>query len=91
MLSFDRCKQWVVMCKRQDLERKGTGYLYNNCRLCSAHFEPDSYESVQKRIMLKSDAVPTIFVPKVLLDPKPSTSKMVQIEGLSLRSAITNA
>lgn len=55
-----RSKKWVVNCRRQDLDKKDPKYLYNNCKICSEHFE-DSMFSGHLKNRLKDNAVPTLF------------------------------
>ena len=55
-----RSKEWVNLCRREDLRDKTPKYLYNNCKLCSTHFEDCMfYNDLRNR--LKSDAKPTLF------------------------------
>ena len=52
-----RSKKWVVNCRREDLDKKDPKYLYNNCKICSEHFE-DSMFSGHLKNRLKNNAVP---------------------------------
>ena len=59
-LSIFRAKEWVVLTRRQDLLKKPAKYLYQNCKLCSEHFEECMFSNVAKT-RLKRDAKPTLF------------------------------
>ncbi|XP_047142632.1 52 kDa repressor of the inhibitor of the protein kinase-like [Hydra vulgaris] len=57
-----RCKQWVINCRRKDLDKKDFVLLNKNFYLCSNHFENTMYYSTNnngKRLL--QSAVPTIF------------------------------
>ena len=55
-----RSKEWVILCRRQDLMDKSPEYLNSNCKLCSNHFEDCMcYNYLRNRS--KSDAKPTLF------------------------------
>ena len=59
-MMYYRSKEWVNLCRRADLIDKTPKYLYNNCKLCSDHFEDCMfYNDLRNR--LKSDAKPTRF------------------------------
>lgn len=61
-LDSERCKQWLEKCQRQDLIDKPAEQLYKYVRICGKHFEPTSIDSeVQSGVVLKDDAVPTVF------------------------------
>ena len=72
LVPISRSKRWVINCRRQDLEKKDARYLYNNCRICSNHFEDSMFRGSLKN-RLKEDAVPTIF--SVPNPPKSTGSK----------------
>ena len=55
-----RSKEWVLLSRRQDLMDKTPQYLYNNCKLCSNHFEDCIFYNYLRN-RLKSDAKPTLF------------------------------
>ncbi|XP_066955579.1 uncharacterized protein [Macrobrachium rosenbergii] len=57
----DRCRQWIVKCCRPDLEVKSTKYLYNNCRICSEHFEDSQFMNAILKSKLLRNASPTLF------------------------------
>ncbi|CAL9685940.1 unnamed protein product [Knipowitschia caucasica] len=56
-LDSERCQQWVEKCQREDLLQKPAEQLYKYERICGKHFEP----SVLENVVLKDDAIPTIF------------------------------
>lgn len=56
----ERCKKWVINCRREDLLRKDIIYLHTNVRLCSNHFELTQFMN-EKRNSLVWNAIPTIF------------------------------
>jgi THAP domain len=59
-----RCKIWLVNCRRADLDKffkSNPNYLYNNCRLCSDHFEHSQFVDPVLKRRLTASAVPTIF------------------------------
>lgn len=61
-LDSERCKQWLEKCKRQDLIDKPAEQLYKYERVCGKHFEPSAIDNQsQSGIVLKDEAVPTIF------------------------------
>uniref|UniRef100_A0A8C6TMY5 THAP domain containing 12a n=1 Tax=Neogobius melanostomus TaxID=47308 RepID=A0A8C6TMY5_9GOBI len=61
-LDSERCKQWLEKCQRQDLIDKPPEQLYKYERVCGKHFEPSTMDSeTQAGVVLKDDAVPTIF------------------------------
>ncbi|XP_071477282.1 uncharacterized protein [Diadema antillarum] len=65
-----RCARWVQNTRRKDLLGKSPLYLYNNCRLCSKHFEDGQILCTGRLVW---NAVPTKFdVPN---PPKPITPK----------------
>ena len=67
---YYRSKEWVNLCRRADLMDKTSKYLYNNCKLCSNHFEECMfYNDLRNR--LKSDAKPTLFE---IPNPPPAVS-----------------
>ena len=53
-------KEWVVSCRREDLLKKDSSYLYNNCRICGEHFEDIMFANNLKN-RLVPDAKPTLF------------------------------
>ncbi|XP_072302822.1 THAP domain containing 12a [Eucyclogobius newberryi] len=59
-LDAERCKLWLDKCQREDLIDKPEEQLYKYERLCGKHFEPSAFDSAQG-VVLKQDAVPTIF------------------------------
>lgn len=55
---------WLVNCRRADLDKffkSNPMYLYDNCRLCSDHFENSQFLDPLLKHRLISSAVPTIF------------------------------
>ena len=69
-MMYCRSKEWVNLCRRADLMDKTPKYLYNNCKLCSNHFEDCMfYNALRNR--LKSDAKPTLFE---IPNPPPTVS-----------------
>ena len=60
MLKLFRCKEWVILCRRQDLINKTSEYLYKNCKLCAQHFE-DAMFTNHLKYRLNAQAKPTIF------------------------------
>ncbi|CAB4032325.1 THAP domain-containing [Paramuricea clavata] len=67
-----RSKEWVNLCRRLDLMDKTKKYWYNNCKLCSDHFEDCMfYNDLRNR--LKSDAKPTLFE---IPNPPPTISSI---------------
>lgn len=61
-LDSERCKQWLEKCQRQDLIDKPAEQLYKYERVCGKHFEPAAIDNeTQAGVVLKDDAVPTIF------------------------------
>jgi THAP domain len=55
---------WLINCRRADLDeffKRQPTYLYDNCRLCSNHFEDSQFVNPATRNQLKSCAIPTIF------------------------------
>lgn len=61
-LDSERCKQWLEKCQRQDLIDKPAEQLYKYERICGKHFEPTAIDSeAQAAVVLKDDAVPTVF------------------------------
>jgi len=70
----DRCKQSLIKCRCKHLDdvfKKDSLYLYENCRLCANHFENSQFRN-EKRNGLKRTAVPTLFAvphPPKTLDP----------------------
>lgn len=55
-----RSTQWLLNCERHDLLGKDANYLYNNCKLCAAHFTPSCFRNMS-RTRLHEHAIPTIF------------------------------
>ncbi|XP_030648094.1 uncharacterized protein LOC115828279 [Chanos chanos] len=58
----DRCKQWLLNCRRPDLANKTPEELHSNYRLCAKHFDPSlicKHNTLNS--VLKEGAVPTIF------------------------------
>ncbi|XP_039287826.1 52 kDa repressor of the inhibitor of the protein kinase-like [Nilaparvata lugens] len=63
----ERARIWVANSGREDLEGKDANYLYENCKLCSLHFQKNMFANFMKN-RLKEDAVPTLFnLPKSVL------------------------
>ncbi|KAK7925406.1 hypothetical protein WMY93_007716 [Mugilogobius chulae] len=61
-LESERCKQWLDKCQREDLNDKPADQLYKYERLCGKHFQPSAFvDSEGQSVVLKDDAVPTIF------------------------------
>ncbi|KAJ0004238.1 hypothetical protein NQD34_010452 [Periophthalmus magnuspinnatus] len=60
-LDSERCKQWLEKCQREDLIDKPAEQLYKYERLCGKHFQPSAIDSEGQGIVLKDDAIPTIF------------------------------
>ncbi|KAG8225334.1 hypothetical protein J437_LFUL005348 [Ladona fulva] len=58
--SPSRSRKWVIATRRQDLLGKSSAYLYNNCRICSNHFEDVMFLNNMKN-RLHSHAVPKLF------------------------------
>ena len=59
-LNKNRSKEWVVSCRRKDLLKKDSSYLYNNCKICGEHFEDIMFANNLKN-RLVPDAKPTLF------------------------------
>ena len=58
---FFSLKLWVKNAKRLDLQNQSSEYSYNNCKLCSIHFEPSMLlPSNSSVVHLKNDAVPSM-------------------------------
>ncbi|GFO07102.1 52 kda repressor of the inhibitor of the protein kinase [Plakobranchus ocellatus] len=58
----ERCKKWLINCRRQDLLCKSPRELYTSNVLCAIHFEDSEYTDPHRRNRLKPlKAVPTIF------------------------------
>ena len=55
-----RSKEWVVLCRREDLMSKDAEYLYKNCRMCAEHFEDMMFANDLKN-RLSPEAKPTLF------------------------------
>ena len=74
-MCVNRCKQWLVNCRRKDLDdvfKRDPLYLYTNCRLCAYHFESSQFVDSFERNRLIRNAVPTLFDvprPPKRLDP----------------------
>lgn len=60
-LDKERCKIWLEKCQRQDLIDKPIEHLFRYERLCGKHFQPSALDSEAQGVVLKDDAVPTIF------------------------------
>lgn len=58
---FGRCRRWVQNCRREDLLKADSTYLYNNCRMCDLHFTTSQFMNAETRDQLIKTAVPTIF------------------------------
>ena len=58
--SNSRSKEWVVLCRREDLMSKDGDYLYKNCKMCAEHFE-DMMFANDLRNRLTPEAKPTLF------------------------------
>ena len=61
LMIIHRCRKWVQNCRRADLLGKSAQYLYNNCLLCSDHFEDGQFMNSQIKNSLVWNAVPTLF------------------------------
>ena len=90
MLSLlcDRCKRWVLNCRRADLIGYSSEYLTKNCRLCDKHFEQNQFVNPSRQRLIWK-AVPTVF--DVTNPPQPVGLKRrlpVQHEVESKRLAI---
>ena len=59
-LFLDRSRKWVQNTRRADLIGASTEYLYDNVKICSAHFESSHYYGGGST-RLRRDAVPTKF------------------------------
>ena len=59
VLSFSS-KLWAINSGREDLLKKDSIYLYNNCKLCAKHFDHSCFRNYRKN-RLHETAVPTIF------------------------------
>ena len=55
-----RSKKWVINSRRADLDGKTATQLYNNCRMCSNHFEDSQFKDPAHKSLMHY-AVPTIF------------------------------
>ena len=67
----NRCKKWVQNCRRADLTKKTTEYLYKNCVLCANHFEDGQFMNSTSKNKLVWNGIPTLFdVP----NPPPTVS-----------------
>ena len=55
-----RSKEWVVPCRREDLDKKDTEYLYKNLRISAEHFENIMFSNDLKN-RLNPQAKPTPF------------------------------
>ncbi|XP_072302821.1 uncharacterized protein [Eucyclogobius newberryi] len=75
-LDAERCKLWLTKCHRQDLASEAPDHLHKTYKLCAKHFEP-AMISLQDdaHIVLKEDAVPTIFDPTVPVNNQPVNRK----------------
>ena len=59
-----RSKEWVVLCRCEDLDKKDAEYLYKNLRICAEHFEDIMFSNDFKN-RLNPEAKPTLFnIPK---------------------------
>lgn len=56
----ERCRKWVVNCRVENLQKRSTEYLNQQCRLCSLHFEDNQFMNATKRQLLWN-AIPTLF------------------------------
>uniref|UniRef100_A0A3B3HCS8 THAP-type domain-containing protein n=1 Tax=Oryzias latipes TaxID=8090 RepID=A0A3B3HCS8_ORYLA len=54
---FSRSRRWVEKCQGENLIGKSPEQLYRYYRICKRHFETSAFDCV----ILKKDAVPTIF------------------------------
>ncbi|GFR97911.1 52 kDa repressor of the inhibitor of the protein kinase [Elysia marginata] len=58
----ERCKKWVINCRRQDLLNKSPRNLYTSNVLYAVHFEDTQFTEPHKKNRLKPlKAVPTLF------------------------------
>lgn len=57
---LNRCKKWVVNCRRADLDKKTADDLHRSYFVCAEHFEVTQFANgLQNR--LNWNAVPTLF------------------------------
>ena len=56
---------WWLFLKPEIIQLSGChAYLYDNCRLCSDHFEDSEFVDPKQKTRLKPTAVPTLFTVK---------------------------
>lgn len=68
---IDRSRQWVINCRRADLDKKSTEALNRGNVLCSEHFEPSLVIKTKTKQLLRRDAIPTLFK---VSNPPPSVT-----------------
>jgi hypothetical protein len=51
----------VVRCRRQDLLRRDSVYLFKNCLLCAKHFEDSQFMNAAEKNKLIWNALPSLF------------------------------
>ncbi len=62
LVSFSRCKEWIINLHQPDLERFTSEKLHGSYRVCSDHFEPDQFMNPQRKRLVHT-AVPTLCSP----------------------------
>lgn len=60
ILFYNRCRQWVINCRRADLDKVPVEQLNRNYYLCAEHFETNQFCNANHNSLLWN-AVPTLF------------------------------
>ena len=80
---ISRCQQWVINCRRADLDNKSSSSLFRGFVLCEKHFEKSCIKRHEKRDTLKKGSIPTIFDipnhPKRLKTSRPSPKTVITV------------
>ncbi|GFR93594.1 52 kDa repressor of the inhibitor of the protein kinase [Elysia marginata] len=85
----ERCKKWVINCRRQDLLNKSPRNLYTSNFVCAVHFEDTQFTEPHKKNRLKPlKAVPTLFnipnPPPKIANRRPGPEERVENSALPI-------
>ncbi|GFN93904.1 52 kda repressor of the inhibitor of the protein kinase [Plakobranchus ocellatus] len=90
----ERCRKWVINCRRADLLNKSVQALFNGNVLCALHFEDSQFANSKKTQLKRLKAVPTIFdvpnTPQTLAAKRPSLKPRKIPETVSLQLQVDN-
>lgn len=91
--TFCRCRQWVINCRRADLDRKPVDQLNRNFYLCAEHFESNQFANSLHNSLLWT-AIPTLFnvanPPKQLISSrKPPACRQLSSSSYNIRQPLT--